>query len=284
LLQEPLDEYFALFSKNLENFRIQENRDTEQDDLIVENIDKFLPYRNELIQTFIAIAQYLPTEEVAKKVHRFLENLIPYMNRPENTSQWGRWDFDNFKFIVHEIFLYAIGISIKHERFEFSNELLSTPYFVPSRSDYGNGAATSFSAFRDYVDSIEHRNKRLGLRRLSLRADILKERNKSSGVDFNILMQADFILFIRATRESERWWPETLLYSSHSYGPFEIWARSISRNYFDRAKILISINTLNDLTELIDSFKEDRQRLPRWDWDTFNPSVLLGQEKLCTKQ
>ncbi|MEJ1225830.1 TIR domain-containing protein [Pseudomonas sp. CCNWLW56] len=278
-----LDEYLSLFSKNIENFRIERTEHTEQDELIIENIEHFLPYRNELIQLFISIAQYAPTEENAKRIHRFLESLIPYMHRPENITQWNRWDFDNFKFIIHEIFLYAVGIFIKHDRFELANELLRTPYFVLGRSDYGKDAAVSFSAFREYTESFEHRNKRLNLRRLSVRADILKERNKHSGIDFSALMQTDFILFMRASQENERWWPETLIYSAHSYGAFEVWARSISRNYFERAKILIAVDTKEELDVLLSSFKEDRQKLPRWDWDSFDPAILIGQDKLCTK-
>lgn len=72
-----LDEYLTNFSTNIERFRITEKKG-EFDDQVVENIEQFLPYRNEAISLFITIAQYAPTEENILKSHRFFEGLIPY--------------------------------------------------------------------------------------------------------------------------------------------------------------------------------------------------------------
>jgi len=49
----------------------------EFDDKVIENIDKFLSYRNEAIEIFLAIGQYRNTPEVWQQLHRFFENLIP---------------------------------------------------------------------------------------------------------------------------------------------------------------------------------------------------------------
>jgi hypothetical protein len=70
-----IDEFFSVFSSNLERFRIEKTEE-EYDELVINNIDEFLPYRNEAVQVFIAIAQYAPSEENIVKLHRFLEGLI----------------------------------------------------------------------------------------------------------------------------------------------------------------------------------------------------------------
>ncbi|MHA1834925.1 MAG: hypothetical protein ACTSV7_13185 [Candidatus Baldrarchaeia archaeon] len=62
-----------------------------------------------------------------------------------------------------------------------------------------------FSIFRQYIDSLTYRNRRLKLRHLSLRTDLLKERCQTTGIDFRYLMQADFILLIRAKLYSDKW-------------------------------------------------------------------------------
>ena len=160
----------------------------------MKNIEAFVPYRNEVIQILFAIARYDPKEELIESLHRFFESLIPYMFRPESATRHVRWDFDNFRFIIHELFLYAIAILIKQERFQQASMLLSQRYFVQGNSDYGRDAMVSFSVFRQYVESLEYRNKRLDLRRLSLRADLLKERCQTTGIDFRYLMQTDFVL------------------------------------------------------------------------------------------
>lgn len=278
-----IDEYFSIFTDSLEKFRIAKQEDVELDDSIIESIEKFLPHRNELIQLLTTIAQYQPTKEIAYKTHRFIEKLIPYTERPENSTQWQNWDFDNFKFIVHEIFLYTIAIFIKHEQFEFVNELLKTPYYFAENSNRGQSAAIDFSKLRGHMGSLEHRNKRLSLRRLSLRADILKDRAKTSGIEFKSLMQADFILYLRAILESNRWWPETLIYSTHSYGPFEIFARSTSTTYFHRAKVALGLEKKEDLTNLLHAFNQNKHQLPTWEYESINPTILIGIDDLCTR-
>ena len=281
-----LDEYLDIFSKNLERFRLQ-NVEGEFDDAVVESIDHFLPFRNEAIQLFHTISRYAPTEENISKLHRFFESLIPYMHRPEHIHQWSEWDFDNFKFIVHELFLYAFAILLKSEHFHQANILLNQQYYLQGNTDYGRDAMVSFIAFREHMPSLRHRNDRLKLNRLSVRADMLETRSKNSGLEFRYLMQADFILFMRAEVEGgdffSRWWPETLLYVRRFHGPFEIFARSISKKYFDRVKCLLSIEKPEDLAILLDAYKNGKQELPRWQFDSFNPSILIGFEELAQK-
>jgi len=89
-----VDEFLSTFSENLERFRIAP-REEEFDDLVIRNIENFIPYRNEFIQLLITINQYSPTEEYIQKVHRFFETLIPYMKQPKHVTSYREWDFDN---------------------------------------------------------------------------------------------------------------------------------------------------------------------------------------------
>jgi hypothetical protein len=117
------EDYCTSFASNLERFRLQRS-DGEFDDAVVKSIEEFLPYRNEFIQLITTIAQYSPSPDFIHSIHRFFENLIQYMERPSNVSQWSDTDFDNFIFIVHELFLYTIAILIKHERYQQANNNL----------------------------------------------------------------------------------------------------------------------------------------------------------------
>jgi len=279
-----LNEYFDIFVQNLENFRIKDYKG-EFDEAVIKNIEAFLPYRNEAIQIFFTIARNEPKEEFIKSLYRFFESLIPYIFEPKGATAWR--DFDNFRFIIHELFLYAIVILVKLERFQQASMLLSQRYYVPGNSDYGRDVMVSFSVFRRYMESLEHRNKRLKLRRLSLRADLLKERCQTTGIDFRYLMQADFILFIRADLYDEkpfdRWGPETLLYLGHFPGPFEIFARAESKRYFEKMKCLFDIQSPDDFKQLLEEYKQNKRHLPSWDFESFDPALLLNIEKLATK-
>lgn len=280
------DEYCSVFAANLERFRIS-NPDGEFDDAVIKNIEEFKPSRNEAIQLFITIAQYAQSEEIIQRVHSLFESLIPYMNRPPNISQCKEWDFDNYKFVVHELFLYALATLLKYERFDQANHLLQQQYYVPGNSDYGRNVMVSFTVFRHYIRSLEYRDDLLSLRRLSLRADLLKERCARTGIDFRYLLQADFVAFMSAEIEAKdrynSWWPETLLYLGHFNSPFEIFARCVSKTYFDKAKVLLGIETSKYLEPLLNSHNDETRKLPSWDFERFNPASLLGYENLATR-
>lgn len=209
------------------------------------------------------------------------------MNRPQNVSHWSEWDFDNYNFIVHELFLYALAVLLKHDRLEQANYLLQQQYYLPGNAEDSQDVMVSFICFRKYMRSFEHRNQRLGLQRLSLRADLLRERCAGTGIDFRYLLQADFVAFMRSEVEAQdnakRWWPETLLHLGHFNSPFEIFARSASKSFFDRSKILLSIESPKDLQPLLKSYQDGSRKLPRWEFNGFSPASLLGYERLATR-
>lgn len=281
-----LDEYLSLFSEHLERFRIS-GSEGELDDRIVRSIEDFTASRNELIQIVTTLAQYTDPLAYVPRVHRFFESLMPYLSRPPQITQWNEMDFDNFKFIVHELFLYSIAILLRSEHIESATYLLSQSYYVPGNSDYGKNATVSYTAFREYVKSLEIRNQRLKSNRLSIRADLLEQRSKTSGVQFRHVMQADFVCFLRAdlthTDSYDGWWPETLLYATRHYGPFELFARATSRTYLSRTLPLLGIANLEVLKAKLDEYAIDRKSLPRWQFDSFSPAALLGFDQLGTK-
>jgi hypothetical protein len=176
---------------------------------------------------------------------------------------------------------------LKAERFHEANLLLTHQYYLPGNSDYGRDVMVSFIAFREHMRSLRHRNDRLKLNRLSVRADMLETRSKNSGIEFRYLMQADFVLFMRAEVESEdfysRWWPETLLYVGRFHSAFEIFARSVSKKYFDKVKCLLAIEKPEDLNSLFDAYRNGKHELPKWQFDSFDPAILMGFDQLAKK-
>lgn len=280
-----LVEYFEVFAENLERFRITKD-DEEFDDKVVRNIEEFLPYRNEAVEIFMALARYRATQESWEALHRFFERLIPYLDRPEEVTRWQEWDFDNFRFIIHELFLYAIATLLRFECSSGIAHLVRQHYYVDEKARRGREAMVPFSEFSEHLDSLEHRNKRLKLRRLSLHADLLEQRSKASGLSFEQLMQADLVLFVRDCLDCLRadrrqhWWPMTLLYAGRQYGPFEVFARSQSAQYFENLGQVFDIQAKDDLIPLAEAFKEQKLRIPRWEDTSFNPFELMGFDKL----
>lgn len=277
-----VDEYLTTFAENLEHFRIKLDDTRDPDDQIVGSIEEFTPYKSEFVQMATSIAQYAANADMAKKLHRFFEQLLPYLDRPEGMNSHHAWAFDNFKFIVHELYLYLIAILIRYERFDFANQLLSTPYYVSTNASRGRNATITFDGFHDFLESFRPRDRKL--KRLSSRADLLKQRAESMGFDFKWLMQADFLLYLRATLDDDyyvHWWPETLVYGTHAYGPMEIFARSHSASYYRNVSKMLGNISAEDLKARIAELGKSRQEIPQWGYERISPSVLAGVDKLA---
>lgn len=279
-------EYFTTLVDELEKIRVAEGTDPF-DDAVVQSIEQFLPYRNEAIEIFLNLALYRDDAETRSALHRFFERLIPYFDKPPHLTQWSDWSADNYQFIVHELFLYAVACMLKQGRFDTAHYLLATQYYLPGQSEYGRDSMISYTVLRQHIRSLEIRNQRLGLRKLSLRAALLKDRCVGLGVSFREFMQADFVLFLyselHAQDDHHSWWPETLVYVGRYSGPFEIFARSGSLAYFEKIKGLLGLDSKASLEELMASYAKDRRRLPRWQYETLDVSALLGVEKLAKK-
>jgi len=285
-----LDEYFQTFVENLEKFRIS-NAEGEFDDEVIKNIDNFLPYRNESITIFLTVAQYRNIPETWQQLHKFFENLIPYMYSPERTIARKKTDFDNFRFIIHELFLYAISSLLKYECFDAVAYLIRQHYFVEKNNEYNRNIMKPFTIFFQYMSSLDRRNERLKLGRTSLRADLLKQRSETSGIKFMQLMQSDFILFIRDCldaikyQQHQFWWPTTLLYIERHNGTLEIFARAQSKEYFSKINCIFDIGEKKDFILLFEAFKKEELTIPSWGFFSLkpNPEILLGFEKLATR-
>jgi len=282
------DEYCNIFAVNLDRFRISTLQlEVAYDDALVKNIEDFLPFRNEALQLFTAIAQYSATDEYAARIHRLFEDLARYLDRPEGMNQWQEDEFDNYRFIIHELFLYVLAILIRHSRFERAALMLERPYYVRWQADYGQDVTPNFTVFDRHLISLHVRNQRLGTNRTSLRADLLKQRCVGTGFEFRELMQADFVAYIRAEiQDSSRrvqWVPETLVYLRHAQSPFEVFARCVSKAYFEQAKRLLGINGPGDLDPLLTRYQEGQRDTPKFGYESLNPLVLLGRGNWATR-
>jgi len=276
----------------LEAFRIAPDGKLGYDDQIVESINQFLPFRNEVVELVLALARYRTGPSLAASLHRFVERLLTYRYRPENDTGWQEFHASNYDFIVHEIFLYVIASLLKYERFDAVGYLFDNRFYVPSRDR--RDPMVAYRDIRNYIEAFEHRKIRLQSRRISLRADLLIDRCQGTGVSQAQLMQSDFVIFMRAALEpgegeNIRWWPETLLYGFRQRGPFEVFARAETREAFNRLQPILGLTGLkvDEAKKRIEGYfqliREQKIKLPRWEWESFDPAELINFSKLATR-
>jgi hypothetical protein len=281
-----LTDYFILAAQEFEKFRITETQEIPFDESVVRSIEAFTPFRNEIVSVFLAVAIYKDNDETRNAVHKFLESLVPYLDKAPTVSSWRDTDFDNFKFMIQELFLYWVAALIKHERFDAIGALLAQEFYVKSQEQYGLPVMMPFTIFNSYIKSFGIRNQRLQLRRLSLSADLMKERCKSVGVEFDQLMTADFILYIRSRKDpsySRNWFPDTLVFVGHYSRQFEIFARSKSMLFFNKVKTALGVGSKQALGTVLAALEEHPEGFPRWEFESINPRALIGFDVLATK-
>jgi SEFIR domain len=277
-------EYLDKLTTELEKFRV--NSDEEPfDDLIVRSLEKFIPYRNELIEMFLIVSSYSDDIETMKIFHRFFEKLIVYFHAPRERRQWNTSEFDNFKFIVHELFLYAIACFMANERFALISHLLSIPY-LDKEGQHGQGAALRpFRVLYREVASLQNRNIRLGLNKISLRAEIIKDRCRNVPINFDQLMEADFIMYVRTLVDpvgEVPWYPITLIYCLRHRQNFESIARAASRSYFDEFKAVLGVANKDELSRALERLEASPTQLIKWQFETLIPSQHLNLEQIAS--
>ena len=285
-------DYLESLSVGLESFRINNIEELKEpfDDAVIESIENFIPYRREFIELILTMVKYSVDDNYAKTLHKFFEELIPYLDIPKGyTGSVNNEDQDNFKFIIHELFLYTIAILLKAEKFETVKYLISRHYYMDYHPANGQNLMVSYIQFYNDVPSInETRKNRLYPTRALLQADLLKNRSQYTTIDFLYLMQADFILFMRNELTpvdlDSRWcYPVTLLYTESSYRrAFPIFVRSESGEYFDRVKLLLGIDNKDDISRLFDAYKSRKKHTLRVGNTFPDLKALINFDNLAT--
>ena len=271
-------EYFELMATKIEGLRLKSSEQYATD--FKENIDAFIPYRDEIIEVVKAMAAQDLGADSYQIVHRFFESILAYTVPPEGVNQWTPSEYDNFGFIIYELFMLIIASLIRHENFGFAGELLQEKYILSPRF-MTNEPAASFEIFHGLGSStLDFLNKQESQRKISYRAFIISNRLSNSGVTPNDLAQADLVLAIRARVAGEFWWPDHLIYADR-HRTMMLFARCASKKYFDRVKAMLGteLDSLKLLAKQIDDeggfFRGIAYFSPKM-------SALLGEDKLCS--
>lgn len=274
------NEYLDLFLNNLERFRIERSSDQLFDEQVKQSIDDFLPFKNEIVRIFKAVAQYSQSGDFGGALHRFFGRMIVYTTRPEGVNSYRDQDWDNYKFFLHELFISAIAIFIRYERFEFVSLLTTRQYALPKHlRESRNESVKGFEVLNFHLTSFEERKRRLNSNRISIHADILIGRTNGTEIESRDLCQADFLLYVKASIHGERWYPITWIYIGEHSGALEIFARACSAQYFQ--KVLAPLFNIANVAPLEAIAKNERQFIAGF--NSLNPSYLMGLDRLNTK-
>jgi len=221
--------------------------------IIHDNIISYTPLRND----FIIFLDKLLKNELEFDIEiftRFFEKL-PILKSPlDNRGSYYSNEFDNFKFFIHEIFLYTVAIGLKNESYKFIEEILYSEYFF---QEYNyRDEPHRFNALYNYVAVFDqYYNQTYSKTFYSPMADLFIKRLPEN-INIDELINADLLCHYIAFLDNFRWFPITYVYRNWANRKFELFSRLISLRHFEKVKILFNVKTVKELQEKLIAVKE----------------------------
>ena len=227
---------------------------------ICENINSYTPLRNDFILFFDKITKEEFSFDI-ESVIKFLEKFPNLLYPQDKRSSWSNFEFDNFRFFIHELFLYLIATGLKNENFKFVEELLYSSYFFQDEYKSSNEPKT-FAEFYHHTDTInQYYIKTFSRNFFNPSAELMIKRIPENYTTDN-LIEADLLCFYVATLKNHHWFPITYIYRTR--GRFDLFDRLISLRHFEKVKILFNVTTPAELKEklrLIEATDKNPERV-----------------------
>ena len=137
-------EFFDDFFENLKAFEIKNiSRDAGASKKIYENLTQYLPLKNDYNDMLTKLSKSSTDFDIDLLTKLFEKT--PILLYPQNSaSGWMNHQFDNFRFITHELFITAAAIFLKYERYDYLDHLFNTNYFLKDKYARNNEPSPFF--------------------------------------------------------------------------------------------------------------------------------------------
>jgi hypothetical protein len=182
---------------------------------------------------------------------QFFEKL-PLLLRPldEDANNWQSYQYDHYKLIIHELFLYIVGLALKFNEYNLLQDLLHSRYLIKDRYESPKNNS-DFTAFRYYYETMDQfYKKHFNKDYYSPQADYIVH-NLPEGWDRSLITNADLLMYFVGALNDKIWFPITYVYRRQDRAPFDIISRLISRKHFEKVKGVFAIEEISELKSKI---------------------------------
>lgn len=184
--REFKDEFFKCLDEEIVHYSTYKS-EQDKPEYMVKKINDTAIYKDLFVEYFILLEEtdFLDVDMIIE----FIEDFKPYLHPSSEKYKEGTHlesQFDHFKFLLHEIFIYTTAILLNNKRYDALNILLSHEYdlnFTPN--------IKSFTAIRFHLTSLEIETSRGN--RASVHTDMLIER---AGKWRKEVVESDIFLYI----------------------------------------------------------------------------------------
>jgi len=270
-----LGDFLAAFLEGFEDYRVDlSKRERPHQEILLENIGKFHPARDEFVDFALLLAGYRTEQDLYDRVGDFFESALRYIG-PESVEipQFKIWT-DNYRFLIYELFLYYVATLLKHRRLQHVNSLFSRHFLYPPSARMPQDATQAFTVFRPHIESLGQDP-----------AALLKQRATLRQLPFDEILQADVVLFLGAMLYETGgwpWYPRTLALASYGH-TCELFVRATSKQAFEHVKVLFAVKSKEDFIAKHKAGLASKVH----NWQVFNTSRfsldgMLNLERLAT--
>lgn len=273
-----IDDYYSTFIQALNDFRFEVSEIQDPpfiDELILKKIEEMKALRDDAINFFETIFTYSAQFDNDKFIS-FLERIIEFVHNIEGathpSNSIGYLSLDQYRIFYYELILYLMVILINKEKFTELGKILHNSFVIFDRTTT-KAETFTFAFFNQYARSLDkYRNDRLQMRRLSVTADLIKQRADNTNYPFEKLLECDVLLYYIDLMKNiddndwswPTWFPQTAVYYINSLPILE---RLVSMRHFEKIKSIFNVQTISELKQKIENLNALKaDKLPRFNY------------------
>lgn len=256
-----IHDYLDLYLTIIPSFKIPQEEFTNNTFIkrIEEGINQMLPLRDDFI-TFaetIAKTKYCTGELFIEFIERYFQTLEDDEIDLNTGNHLHSLIFDHIRYFNYDWFLSFCLVLIKAERFEVLCDIVKSHSCVIRRHYLKDSAdEVSYMRFQTYVYTLnKYKNEYNNPKRVSIVADTVNI--NATKLKFDDIVKTDILLFYLSLIYPSKnnlelyWYPDCSVYN-HSVA---VLPRMVSKRYFEKAKVLFGVKTVDEYKELVSSLK-----------------------------
>lgn len=257
LIRDYLDLFLSsLVDYKIDYYKLNENNFVE---IVEQGINEMLPLKNDFLDfiQIVAGTQYLTNELLSDFFERMLQFYADNDINLDEENSLGSVSFDNYRYFNHDLFLSVVTILLSKELFDMIHELVSHHFCIIEGRRMSSPQEVSFMSFRKYNYTLnQYKNDIRQLHRVSVVADTMKQ--NAVKVRFDDMVRADLLLYYLSliypnkSKYEFYWYPELSIYNQQ----FIILPKLASLRYFNKAKDLFGVSSVEQYKNLVSSIKE----------------------------
>ncbi len=218
-------------------------------EILTETLKDYKPLREDFIR-FMDLLTASKIEFGSELIIEFFENQPMYLIPRGNSSGWQHIEFDSFRIIFQELFIYTIAIGLKNKDYNFVADLLHSKYYVKDPYE-NNKDPRDFSFLYDYHKHWENYMKNEFNKVTGFGHYVIT--NLSKKIDKETLIISDTLCYCISYLETDEnkekhWLPKTYVYKDR-YHNLIFFEKLSSKKHFEKIKVLFDVKNEIELKD-----------------------------------